>query len=85
MIRSKKTIVLLPHLPAERVLLETDGPFARHGSRPARPSDVVKVLNYLVYQRNATAVGCQPRRGTTTLPVVGPLAAVREWNGLSRC
>jgi TatD DNase family protein len=49
MIKSKKTIALLPHLPAERVLLETDGPFARHGSRPARPSDVVKVLNYLVY------------------------------------
>ncbi|MEV2221583.1 TatD family hydrolase [Nocardia vinacea] len=52
MIRSKKANALLRHLPAQRILLETDGPFARHESRPARPSDVGAVVDHLAHQWN---------------------------------
>ncbi|MBB5891870.1 TatD family hydrolase [Kutzneria kofuensis] len=47
MIRSKKAVPLLQRLPPQRVLLETDGPFARSGSRPAVPSDVLGTLDHL--------------------------------------
>ncbi|WP_144065749.1 TatD family hydrolase [Lentzea albidocapillata] len=38
---------LLQRLPPERVLLETDGPFARSGSRPAVPADLLRTLDHL--------------------------------------
>jgi TatD DNase family protein len=47
MIRSKKAGPLLQRLPRERVLLETDGPFARSGNRSAVPSDLVGTLDHL--------------------------------------
>ena len=42
--RAKKVISWLPH---DRVLLETDGPFAKTDQKPAFPSDVVLVTQYL--------------------------------------
>jgi TatD DNase family protein len=47
MIRSKKAVPLLQQLPPERVLLETDGPFARCGNRPASPADLPETLEHL--------------------------------------
>lgn len=47
MVRSKKAVPLLQQLPPERVLLETDGPFARSGSRSAVPADLLGTLDHL--------------------------------------
>lgn len=47
MIRSKKAAAILRLLPLERVLLETDGPFARCGSRAAVPTDLLGTLEHL--------------------------------------
>ena len=47
MLRSKKAMPLLQRLPPERILLETDGPFARCGTRPAVPSDLPRTLDHL--------------------------------------
>ncbi|MGH4019060.1 MAG: TatD family hydrolase [Pseudonocardiaceae bacterium] len=47
MTRSPKAVALLRQLPAERVLLETDGPFARWGNRPASPTDLPETLQHL--------------------------------------
>lgn len=47
MVRSKKAVPLLQRLPPERVLLETDGPFARSGSRSAVPADLLGTLDHL--------------------------------------
>lgn len=40
MVTSAKGRALLTRLPRDRVLLETDGPFARRGSRPCQPTDL---------------------------------------------
>ena len=40
-------VPLLQRLPPERVLLETDGPFARSGSHAAVPSDLPGTLDHL--------------------------------------
>lgn len=47
MVRSKKAMPLLQRLPPEHILLETDGPFARCGSRSAIPSDLPRTLDSL--------------------------------------
>ncbi|MFJ1811267.1 MULTISPECIES: TatD family hydrolase [unclassified Streptomyces] len=44
MTTSVKGRALLDLLPPDRVLLETDGPFARHNRRPARPADLSGVV-----------------------------------------
>lgn len=44
MVRSKNGISLLSAMPRDRVLTETDGPFVQTSGRPARPGDVVTVL-----------------------------------------
>ncbi|WP_216725699.1 TatD family hydrolase [Streptomyces sp. CNQ-509] len=40
MTASAKGRTLIDAVPADRILLETDGPFARQGRRPARPADL---------------------------------------------
>jgi TatD DNase family protein len=47
MTRSKKAGELLQRLPPERVLLETDGPFARCGNRSATPTDLHGIVESL--------------------------------------
>ena len=47
MLRSQKGQKLLEHLPRERVLTETDGPFVQILGRAALPWDVLGVLEYL--------------------------------------
>lgn len=47
MTRSKKAAALLQQLPPERVLLETDGPFARCGNRSAVPTDLLGTVDNL--------------------------------------
>jgi TatD DNase family protein len=79
MVRSKKAAPLLRRLPPERILLETDGPFARHGSRPAIPSDLHGTLEHLARlwgmstgeARNAIAQNEQRLRYTANEPPPG--------------
>ncbi len=40
MVRSERSMALMAHVPKERVLTETDGPFVLVEDRPARPEDV---------------------------------------------
>jgi TatD DNase family protein len=47
MTASPRSRTLLARLPPGRVLLETDGPFVRHGGRPARPADLVPLVRQL--------------------------------------
>lgn len=51
-------------LPADRLLLETDGPFVPWGGRPAEPGDLPDVLHALAALRDADAtdLGHQIRR-----------------------
>lgn len=44
MLRTARSAELLMTVPRERILLETDGPFARVGRREARPTDLAKAL-----------------------------------------
>lgn len=46
MAASTRSRALLARLPPDRVLLETDGPFARHG-RAARPGDLIALVRRL--------------------------------------
>lgn len=47
MLNSARAKKVISWLPQGRVLLETDGPFAKTDGRPAFPSDVVLVIRYL--------------------------------------
>lgn len=47
MMRTKKGVALLRRLPLDRVLTETDGPYARRGPRPATPADVPAIVDGL--------------------------------------
>ena len=47
MLKSQKTARLLRLVPPKQVLLETDGPFARHHGRAARPTDLEAVVEHL--------------------------------------
>jgi TatD DNase family protein len=47
MARSQSGQRLVAEMPRDRVLTETDGPFVKTGSRPAKPSDVAGVLDWL--------------------------------------
>jgi TatD DNase family protein len=47
MVRSAKGAALLARLPRDRVLLESDGPYARAGSRPAEPTDMRRLVRRL--------------------------------------
>lgn len=47
MIRTKKGTSLLSRLPTNRVLTETDGPYAKHHRRPARPTDIPAIIDAL--------------------------------------
>ena len=76
MVRSTKAMPLLQRLPPERVLLETDGPFARSGNRSAVPSDLLGTLDHLARlwgmstgeARKAVAQNEQRLRCTTSEP-----------------
>lgn len=68
MAASARSRALLARLPPGRVLLETDGPFARHGGRPARPADLVRLVQWFaelwavsVEEARATLVDNQSR------------------------
>ncbi len=61
MVRSARGSRLLAMLPPTRVLLETDGPFARVGNRPTRPSDIPAVISHLsgIWKQPAESVRAQ--------------------------
>jgi len=47
MVRAATGQAVVSRLPRDRVLTETDGPYVRVGSRPARPADVAVVVEHL--------------------------------------
>lgn len=47
MIRSKRFESFITHVPADRILLETDGPYAKTSARPAQPTDLISVVDHL--------------------------------------
>ncbi|MCU8069893.1 TatD family hydrolase [Shewanella sp. SM32] len=47
MIHSNRAKKVISWLPKERVLLETDGPFAKVDGKIQYPSNVIEVMNYL--------------------------------------
>jgi TatD DNase family protein len=54
MTRTRKGREIIERVPADRVLLESDGPYARIGGRPTNPSDVLVVRDYFASQWRAT-------------------------------
>ena len=49
MLRTKKAKELIKVIPADRLLTETDGPFTKHQTRPARPGDVGACVDLLAH------------------------------------
>ncbi|WP_216914138.1 TatD family hydrolase [Nocardia noduli] len=47
MLASRKAATLLPRLPLDRILLETDGPYTRLRSRPTTPADIAATIGSL--------------------------------------
>lgn len=62
MVRSRRITQLLNAIPSERVLLETDGPFAKTAGRPSRPTDLPDVVRIL-----ARAWEMQPEKAAQTI------------------
>jgi TatD DNase family protein len=56
MMRSRKTTSLLAIVPIERLLIESDGPYARFGGRPSRPSDADWTVRQIARQLNMESV-----------------------------
>jgi TatD DNase family protein len=54
MTRSGKGREIIARLPRERVLLESDGPYARVHGRPSTPTDILLVRDYLAADWGAT-------------------------------
>jgi TatD DNase family protein len=59
MVRSSKFASLLGAIPADRILLETDGPYAKSGGRPTQPHELDEVVttlagNWGISQQEAT-------------------------------
>lgn len=52
MTRSKKFPALLRALPRDRILLETDGPYAKDGGRSARPAQLRDLVDHLSHAWN---------------------------------
>lgn len=69
MARSKKGQAVIARLPHDRVLLETDGPYARLGGRQLEPRDARLALNHLARAWDAPPVDVATRVATnlTTL------------------
>jgi TatD DNase family protein len=58
MVSSAKGRALLARIPRDRVLLETDGPYARRAGRPCEPADLVALVEDLarLWQTSAAQV-----------------------------
>jgi TatD DNase family protein len=54
MIRSAKSAAVLARVPSERVVLETDGPYAKLHRRAAEPPDILATLAHLAQLWNTT-------------------------------
>lgn len=59
MLRSKKGRELTSRMPRDRVLTETDGPFAMDKSRPLQPADAWVAVDELARMWNTTSEGVQ--------------------------
>ncbi len=59
MLKSPRAKALLPSLPFERLLTETDGPFTEVDGRPSRPGDVAGTVLQLASLYQETPERCQ--------------------------
>lgn len=59
MLRSKKGRELTLRMPRDRILTETDGPFAKEKSRPLQPADTWGAVNELAILWKTTREGAQ--------------------------
>ena len=61
MLRTAKGRALLSALPAERVLTESDGPYAKLGGRQAMPRDMPRIIQALANAWDVTIIDAQRR------------------------
>ncbi|WP_437193925.1 TatD family hydrolase [Planctomicrobium sp. SH527] len=85
MIRSENGQRIIRELPLNRILTETDGPFAKHDNQPATPSTVSLVIDHLANMFNMesdevravvkkTRKACCGNRGRFARELTGGLA-----------
>jgi TatD DNase family protein len=54
MLTSERGRSIVAEIPWERLLTETDGPFTFVNSRPARPSDIARLIEQLAVARSSS-------------------------------
>ena len=72
MIRAAKWQELIKFVPKTRVLTESDGPFGRHSGRPALPTDMPIVLDWLAKQWGETVKGAEAQIARTFEQLLPP-------------
>lgn len=70
MIRSAAGQKVIRLLPKDRILTETDGPYVRVGERPAIPSDVRLVVDYLAQAWRVSPANAEQQVETNTRTVL---------------
>jgi TatD DNase family protein len=71
MIRSAAGRRIVDHLPKDRVLTETDGPYVKGAAGPALPADVRLVINYLSTHWSISTQDVEDQIATTFKRLVG--------------
>ena len=54
MLQSSKGIMLVRRVPRDAILVETDGPFCKFGSRPSKPTDLQAIYERLMAQMDCS-------------------------------
>jgi TatD DNase family protein len=72
MIRTARWRELINFVPKTRVLTESDGPFGRQGARPAQPTDMPVVLDWLAAQWGETVEGAEAQIAYTFEQLLPP-------------
>jgi|MTBAKSStandDraft_2_1061841.scaffolds.fasta_scaffold06295_5 TatD DNase family protein len=69
MLRGAKGRLIMQELPQDKVLPETDGPFARNGSVPFMPWDSMNIVETIasIWNVPKEGVGCQLKQNLTTI------------------
>jgi len=76
MLTTRKGLLLVEQMPADRVVTETDGPFARWGGEALAPWDVARAVRALgtIWNIDTTAAGHQIAANCRTLLEHGNVA-----------
>lgn len=85
MIRAAKWNEFIRFVPREAILTESDGPFVKRDGRPALPTDMPLIIDWLAasWGQRHGAVEDQVIRNCSRVPALGPLlaAAAQESSG----